>query len=97
MWLTATAAGADRALFAVTTAGKLRVVLRIPGGLTLHDIAPDGRVLLSFDDDRVGMRGAREGGGEHDLSWLGWTIPEAISPDGKSVLFSEEGEPAGSN
>lgn len=95
VWFTATAAGADRALLAVTASGTLRVLLRIPGGLTLHDIAPDGRVLLSFDDDRVGMRGAREGGGERDLSWLGWTISEAISPDGKSVLFSEEGEPAG--
>ena len=95
VWFSATTAGADRALFAVTTSGKLRVLLRIPGGLTLHDIAPDGRVLLSFDDDRVGMRGAREGGSERDLSWLGWTIAEAISPDSKSVLFSEEGEPAG--
>jgi len=95
VWFTATPAGADRALFAVNTSGKLRVLLRIPGGLTLHDIAPDGRVLLSFDDERVGMRGAREDGAERDLSWLGWTIAEAISPDGKSVLFSEEGEPAG--
>jgi len=97
VWFTATRAGADRALFAVTLSGRLRVLLRIPGGLTLHDIAPDGRVLLSFDDDRVGMRGAREGGGERDLSWLGWTIAEAISPDSKWVLFSEEGEPAGSD
>jgi hypothetical protein len=69
--------------------------LRIPGGLTLHDIAADGRVLLSFEDERFGMRGAREGGTESDLSWLGWTIPEAISPDQKWVLFSEQGEPAG--
>lgn len=97
VWFTATPAGSDRALYAVTLSGRLRVLLRIPGGLTLHDIAPDGRVLLSFDDERVGMRGAREGGGERDLSWLGWTIAEAISPDSKWVLFSEEGEPAGNN
>jgi hypothetical protein len=88
IWFTATPAGNDRALFAVTPSGKLRVLLRIPGGLTIHDIAPDGRVLLSFDDERVGMRGAREGGAERELSWLGWTIAEAISPDSKSVLFS---------
>ncbi len=97
IWFTATSAGADRALYAVTPSGKLRVLLRIPGGLTLHDIAPDGRVLLSFDDDRVGMRGARDGSGERDLSWLGWTIAQAISPDAKWVLFSEQGEPAGSD
>jgi hypothetical protein len=97
IWFTATSAGADRALYAVTPSGKLRVLLRIPGGLTLHDISHDGRVLLSFDDDRVGMRGARGGGLERDLSWLGWTIVEGISPDGKWVLFSEQGEPTGSN
>jgi hypothetical protein len=97
IWFTATSAGADRELFAVTPSGKLRVLLRIPGGLTLHDIAPDGRVLLSFDADRVGMKGARDGGSERDLSWLGWTIAQAISPDNKWVLFSEQGEPAGSD
>jgi len=97
VWFTATPAGADRALFAVTPSGKLRVLLRIPGGLRMHDTAADGRVLLSFDDERVGMRAGREGGGDRDLSWLGWTIAEALSPDGKSVLFSEEGEPAGND
>jgi Tol biopolymer transport system component len=73
----------------------LRAVLQIPGDLTLHDIASDGRVLLSFEDERVGMKGGHEGGVERDLTWFGWTISEAISPDGKWVLFSEEGEPAG--
>jgi len=96
IWFTATSAGENRVLYAVTPSGRLRALLRIPGGLTLHDIASDGRVLLSFDNERVGMRGAREAAGESDLSWLGWTTPEAISPDGKWVLFSEQGEPAGS-
>ena len=95
VWFTATSAGADRALYAVNPGGKLRAVLRIPGGLTLHDIAPDGRVLLSFDDERVGMKGGHEGSVERDLTWFGWTISQAISPDGKWVAFSEESEPAG--
>jgi serine/threonine protein kinase/dipeptidyl aminopeptidase/acylaminoacyl peptidase len=96
IWFTATSSGTDRALFAVTPSGKLRGVLRIPGGLTLHDVASNGRALLSFDDDVVGMRGAHDNGSERELSWLGWTVTEAITPDGKSVLFSEEGEPTGS-
>ena len=95
VWFTATPGGSDRALYAVNTAGKLRAVLRIPGQLTIHDIAPDGRVLLSFDDERVGMKGGQEGGTEHDLTWFGWTIAQCISPDGKWVMFSEEGAPAG--
>ncbi len=95
VWFSATSAGADRVLYAVTAAGRLRAVLRIPGGLTLHDVAPDGRTLLSFEDERAGMKGGHEGDNDRDLTWLGWTVPEAISPDGKWVVFSEEGEPAG--
>ena len=97
IWFTATSAGEDRVLYAVRPSGRLRTLLRIPGGLTLHDIASDGRVLLCLDNERVGMKGAREAAGESDLSWLGWTVPEAISPDGKWVLFSEQGEPAGNS
>jgi len=97
IWFTAAPAGTDRALYAVSTSGKIRALLRIPGDLTLHDIASDGRVLLSFDSERLGMRGAREGVGERELTWLGWTAAQAISPDGKWVLFSEQAEPAGSS
>jgi len=32
---------------------------------------------------------------ERDLSWFEWTIARDISPDGKWVLFEEEGEPVG--
>ena len=97
IWFSAATAGSDRSLYAVTPSGDLRDLLRIPGGLTLHDVASDGRALLSTDDERVGMRGARQGGSENELSWLGWTIAEGISPDGKWVAFSEQAEPAGSD
>jgi Tol biopolymer transport system component len=97
IWFTATPAGERRTLFAITPSGHLRTILRIPGGLTLHDIAADGRVLLTFDSDRVGMRGAREGSAERELTWLGWSIPEGLSADCKWLLFSEQSEPAGAN
>ncbi|HEY6049866.1 MAG TPA: protein kinase, partial [Thermoanaerobaculia bacterium] len=42
VWFTATEAGANRSLYAVTLDGKLRVVARVPGGLKLHDIAKNG-------------------------------------------------------
>lgn len=95
VWFTAILAGAGRALYAVNMAGKVRAVLRVPGVLTIQDIASDGRVLLNFDDERVGMKGEHEGGTERDLTWFGWTIPEGISPDGKWVLFSEQGDTSG--
>ena len=98
IWFTASSSGSGRELLAVTLSGRQRAVLRVPGGLTLSDISPDGRVLLIFLNERIGMRGL--GGGEakeRDLSWFDWTVGEDISPDGKWVLFSEQGEPAGPN
>ncbi len=32
---------------------------------------------------------------ERDLSWQDWTVPSAISDDGKVVLFTEAGEAGG--
>jgi eukaryotic-like serine/threonine-protein kinase len=97
IWFTATPVGERRTLFASTPSGRTRTILRIPGNLTLHDIAADGRVLLTFDSERVGMRGAREGSAERELTWLGWSVPEGLSPDCKWLLFSEQSEPGGAN
>src|SRR5262249_30886003 len=46
VWSTAADVGADAALHAVTLEGRERVVERVPGRLTIHDVAPDGRALL---------------------------------------------------
>ncbi|HYN16377.1 MAG TPA: WD40 repeat domain-containing serine/threonine protein kinase [Terriglobales bacterium] len=97
VWFTAAPAGQQLELIAVSLSGRQRTILRIPGGMRLHDIAPDGRVLLTLESDRVGMRGSRDGVAERELTWFGWTIPEAISPDGKWLLFSEQAEPGGLN
>jgi Tol biopolymer transport system component len=97
IWFTATRAGINRSLYAVTPAGKLRLVLTVPGTLRLYDIYSDGRVLLSAGHERVGMIGATPDAKEHDLSWSGWTIAYDISPDGKQVLFGEQSEFAGPN
>jgi len=31
-----------------------RNLLQVPGGITLHDISADGRVLLTVDNERIG-------------------------------------------
>ncbi len=98
IWFTAAAAGNSRALHAITLSGQLRTVLAVPGGLTLQDTSQDGRVLLTFDNTRLAMKGL--GGGEtkeRDLSWFDWSIPADISPDGKWILFEEDSEAAGAN
>ncbi|MBI3664905.1 MAG: PD40 domain-containing protein [Acidobacteria bacterium] len=96
IWFTATRVGASRALHAVSLSGQERLLLRAAGTLTLHDVAHDGRVLLTRDNQRQGIVALPPGETkERDLSWLDWSLPSDISPDGKTVLFSEAGEGGG--
>ncbi len=96
IWFTAVKSGYDRALLAVDRSGRQRTVLRVPGGLTLHDIAGDGRVLVAFESERLAMEGAgRTRNESRDLSWYDWTIAKDISRDGNWVLFEESSEPVG--
>jgi eukaryotic-like serine/threonine-protein kinase len=98
IWFTATEAGANRSLYAVTLSGHLRVVTRVPGGLKLHDIAPSGRVLLTRESPRVGIRGMLAGDTrERDMSFLDYSFAADISADGRTLLFDEEGEAGGAN
>lgn len=98
VWFTAARTGATRSLWAVTLAGKLRLVSRVPGSLRLEDIARDGRVLLAQQDFHLEMAG-RTGNdpSERDLTWLDWTGAEDLSADGNLVLFDESGDGGGPN
>jgi len=96
VWFTASESGINRALFAVTPSGKVRTVLRVPGSLTIHGFARDGRVLLNSDSYRRGTLAHREGAkSDHDLGWFDWTRAVDLSRDGQWVLFDEEGEGGG--
>ena len=77
---------------AVTLSGKQRTVVTFPS-VRLHDIASDGRVLLSRENWRSQLLGFFPGDKqEHPYSWLDDTDPTGISSDGRSVSFMEEGE-----
>ncbi len=96
VWFTATKVGENRALYAVTLSGRERLVMRVAGALTLHDISRDRRVLLTRDNRRNGVIGLPPGAAkERDLSWLDWSNAKAISADGKAFLFDETGEGGG--
>jgi eukaryotic-like serine/threonine-protein kinase len=98
VWFTSTTVSNDRFLNGVTLTGKKRLLAREPGTLTLQDITPDGRVLLTRDVTRVGMVGVPPGGTkETDLSWLDWSAPNDLSADGKTLLFTESGQGGGEN
>jgi eukaryotic-like serine/threonine-protein kinase len=90
VWFTGNKSGIDRALYAVSLAGKERLVARMPGTLMLLDIWKDGRLLLNRASWRRELTGTGNGK-EHDLTWLDYSYPADISADGKTLLFDEEG------
>jgi serine/threonine protein kinase/Tol biopolymer transport system component len=96
IWFTATASGFSRSLRGVNLSGKLRELLTAPGTLTLYDTSAGGRALISRDALRAGAVGLIPGETkERDLSWQDWTVPGALSEDGKLLLFIEAGEAGG--
>ena len=97
VWFAGAAKGLNRDLMAVNLAGRLRKVLDLPAGITLEDVAPDGRVLVSLDSERAAMATTGRDGKTVDLSWHDWDIAKDISRDGQSVLFEDSSEAAGSH
>ena len=96
IWFTATKVGGNRALNAVSLSGKERLIARVTQSLTLQDVAKDGRVLASHDIIRIGVQGRGVGEErERELAWLDWSVVFDITPDGKTILFSETGEGSG--
>jgi dipeptidyl aminopeptidase/acylaminoacyl peptidase len=80
------------AIHAISKAGTARVVTRTPGNASLHDISPDGRLLMARTDDRGGIAALTPGETqERDLSWLDNPFPADLSRDGTRILFSEIG------
>ena len=96
IWFTAVGTGHDLSLMAVDLSGKTRTVLDLPVGLTLHDIAPDGRVLVALDSRRLATAFMILGDTRDvDLSWHDWNSVRDISPDVKSILFDDASEVTG--
>jgi hypothetical protein len=98
VWFTASSVGADNAVRALSLDGRVRTVLSGMGRLVLHDLAPDGRALLERATLRSEMLFRRAGEPEDsDLSWLDFSAPEGITPDGDTLLFYESGQGGGAD
>ncbi|MGC1687519.1 MAG: protein kinase, partial [Candidatus Acidiferrales bacterium] len=98
VWFSASKSGSNQMLYAVTPAGKLRLVERSAGAVRLLDVARDGRVLLGQEDARLMMMAHTQGSAEdRDLSWLDWSAPNDISSDGQTLIFTEGGEGGGAD
>jgi Tol biopolymer transport system component len=83
-------------LTAVRMTGEKRLLLRLPGGASLQEVASGGRVLLALTSSRFGISGLGPGETrERDLSWRDFSMVKDLSPDGKTILFDEQGPSAG--
>ncbi|MBZ5720772.1 MAG: protein kinase [Acidobacteriia bacterium] len=97
IWFTSSNSGSASNPRAVTLSGKLRTITNVPGGMWLEDVR-NGVVLTVTHQTRIGIRGVAPGGKEeHELGWFGWSGLRDISPDGRKILFDEEGDGGGPN
>jgi eukaryotic-like serine/threonine-protein kinase len=97
IWFTATSSGSAGNPQAVTLSGKLRTITHTPGGMLLEDIR-NGVVLMVTHNRRIGIRGVSPGGKEErELGWFGWSILNDVTPDGRKLLFDEDGDGGGPN
>jgi eukaryotic-like serine/threonine-protein kinase len=84
------------AIYALRMNGKTHMVMRFPGELRLHDIAKDGRMLLSKESWRSDVMYGHTGEkGERKLPWLDYAGLRDMSEDGKWVSFADWGTAAG--
>ena len=96
IWFTADRGGASRGLYAISLEGAERRVLQLASNLTLHDVAPDGRILVGHGPERAGINGLAPGETrERDLSWLDWSLLQDITSDGRTILLDETAEGGG--
>lgn len=94
IWFTATRPVAGEfapSLHAVSRSGVERPVYRAADWLVLHDIARDGRVLMSRNTIRINLTCKRPGDtSDRDLTWQLASAAQGISPDGKTLVFEDE-------
>jgi Tol biopolymer transport system component len=96
LWFTGARRGGVRQLRAVTLDGRERELYRSTESLTLEDVAPDGRALLSAGSTRSHVvYGSINDTADRDLAWFDFAVQPSVSADGKLVAFTEAGEGAG--
>ena len=97
IWFTASAQpGQAPSLWAVDLSGRRRLVMRVPGGIELDDISPDGRVLLGhFTKTQTVRFASSKDPVERELSWLDGSIVADLSSDARMLLLNEVGEGSG--
>jgi|GEM_PF-137512 len=91
VWFTGSRNGEKHALYAIKPGGRDRLVTSSPDSLYLHDIASDGRVLLSRELIWSEMHTDDLGGGHRELFSTRHAALADYSRDGSMILFTAFG------
>ena len=96
IWLAGTQGDGLRALHAVSLGGTSRLLVRVPGPLSLLDVSPSGEALVAREDRRIGLMLSRpEWQAARELKVFDSSILADLSEDGTGILSSEIGESGG--
>jgi len=96
----ASISGGSFTIYAVALSGRRRIAYQAPGGLTIQDVARDGRWLATRLDYRYAAmvhspsdaaERSEDRNEDRDLSWLNTSHARALSQDGHTLLFAETG------
>jgi len=91
VWYTANG-GSNHVVYEMDLSGKVRLVMRVPGVLTLKDVSRQGLVLLCRDDYSGSLmymgRGDKT---ERNLAWYNQSLLSDLSADGQTMIFNEGG------
>ena len=87
LWYTASLTGEESGMYAVTPAGKNRVVLRSPTELVIQDISSSGRVLLESVRYQIEM-GVKRSQESRARDFASSVDLGALSPDGQWVVYN---------
>jgi len=91
IWYGASVRRDDEAVYSSSLSGKQRLLWRAPAPFTVHDVAADGRMLLTDERVRYESFGLQSGAAqERNLGWADIDNPTDISDDGRSVLLNVE-------
>ncbi len=97
VWFTAAQHGITMQLYRMDLSGHERVVASFPGYFWLADVAADGRLLIGHVAWSSSLMVRTAGSSkESDLYLHDWSFLQALSADGKQILFDEGGDAASS-
>jgi eukaryotic-like serine/threonine-protein kinase len=91
IWFSGVRAYTDPPVHAVSLAGVERVLLQTaPQPMLVLDVSRDGRALIGLHQRQKGLSCLAPGESRpRELGWLDFSNPEALSEDGKIVVFGE--------